>query len=58
MRDIASLRKLADHARRLARSINDPDAIARLESFAEETDKEIEKLEPTPQSRRPRSAPR
>jgi hypothetical protein len=45
MQDVATLRRQADHARRLAGSISDTEAIDQLESFAEELDREVEKQE-------------
>jgi hypothetical protein len=50
MPNVGSLRRQAEHARHLARGITNPDVVVQLERFADELDKEAEKIETTPRT--------
>ena len=50
MPNVDSLRRQAEHARHLARGITNPDVVAQLERFADELDKEAERIETAPQT--------
>jgi hypothetical protein len=53
MPNVDSLRRQAEHARYLARGITNPDVVAQLERFADELDKEAEKIGTAPETEDP-----